>query len=177
MTRGCASDNDAAKEHCDSLGTTGCRYCDAATANGCNSMAAMIASSLSCIQCTAAEECKWGQPAAKATACTALIPFTSTEQCYTSSVGDVVVRGCSLEATPEQCTTPTSCTYCAGAGCNGQNVVTQSCLNCKTNEEGQNDCREAGSTQYSAVCKANELLEYADRGCYTRNDGTVLALL
>lgn len=174
MTRGCVSDTDVAKQTCDSLGTTGCRLCDASVDSGCNAMAAMVAPSLACIQCTGSgtdAECGWGFPATKATPCTAMIPFTSTEQCYTSKVGDAVVRGCSLEAT--QCS-GTSCSYCAGAGCNGDNVVTQSCIKCRTDMVDEEYCREVVSSEHSGVCKANDLLEYADRGCYTRNDGKYL---
>lgn len=166
MTRGCASDKTPAKSTCDELGSD-CFLCDA---NGCNRISAMVPATLSCIQCSNTAECQWGYAPTKATACTTEVGFSAVESCYSLALSDgTVSRGCTLEA-GTQCANG-ACEECAAAGCNGRNEVTQSCLSCKSDVVGQEDCREENPTAFSRQCQADSYIEYADRGCFTRNDG------
>lgn len=166
MIRGCASDITPAKSTCDELGSA-CLVCDTI---GCNRIAALVPATLSCIQCSGTAECQWGYAPTRATACTSEVGFSAVESCYSLTLSDgTVSRGCTLEA-DTQCANG-ACQECIGAGCNGRNVVTQSCLSCKSDVVGQEDCGEENLTGYSSQCQAASYIEYADRGCFTRNDG------
>lgn len=139
--------------------------------SGCNRQSATVPAALSCIQCSGTEECQWGLVPTKATACTAEVGFTATESCYSlTTPGGIVSRGCTLEA-DTQCANG-NCLQCSEAGCNGQNEVTQSCLSCKSDVAGQANCVEENQTVFTSQCQTvSNIIEYADRGCFTRNDG------
>lgn len=165
MNRGCLSDNATAI-----CGETGalCTFCTGS--DGCNGEAQYRPSLLSCIQCAGTEECQWGFGAARATPCEQMVGYGKSQSCYTSiTASQVVSRGCRIVLDQDVCSGD-QCTHCTGAGCNGQNVVSQRCQSCRSDVNGQEICREEDVIGFEQQCgTTNEVIEYANRGCYIKN--------
>lgn len=169
MTRGCYSDSTNEKSTCITLGSN-CVRC-APEATGCNSQAALNTAQLSCVHCTGNEECAWGYTGANATRCTQDVPFYQHESCFTYSHSNrQVTRGCTAEYSALCISNDGNCIQCAANGCNVQNIDTQFCKRCKSDVEGQESCEEEKPLEFTEQCTSS-ILEYKDRGCYTRNIG------
>lgn len=166
MNRGCLSDSDASR--CNDSGNR-CSVCD--DSNGCNSQAQYRPSSLSCIQCSGTEECKWGFQASSATLCSSLVGYGLNQTCYTLESSSLVRRGCQVEQDSELCT-DSNCKFCSGEGCNRNNVIVQTCQVCDSDVDGEELCSETDIIGFENTCSStDDVIEYGNRGCFTQNQG------
>lgn len=165
MNRGCLSDDNATR--CNEVDSR-CSFC---SGFACNGLAQYRPSSLSCIQCSGTEECKWGFQASSASPCASLIGYGFNQTCYTVEAATLVRRGCQVELDVETCTSD-DCRLCSEEGCNRNNVVVQTCQQCESNVDGQSVCSETDVIGFEQTCSAsNEIVEYHNRGCFTKNIG------
>lgn len=167
MNRGCLSDVDASK--CTDVGKR-CSFCR--DSDGCNSQAQYRPSSLSCIQCAGtSSECRWGFQGTEATNCAGLVGYGLNQSCYTLETATHVERGCQINLDSEICVGD-GCRYCSDEACNRYNVARQTCQVCASDVEGEELCNETDIIGFEKTCSsADEIVEYANRGCFTRNQG------
>lgn len=167
MHRGCASDKTDDRTACGAINQR-CVFCNGST---CNTPPAITQSSLSCIQCSHTDiGCAWGHASNDALNCSPLVVFPNVETCYTlPHENNTVTRGCSLDS-PSLCIEgDQSCRTCTGVGCNIQNVITQSCKVCRSDQSGQERCGAEGFDGFEVECGA--VVKYENRGCYSKREG------
>lgn len=164
IQRGCLSDQKEFSERCQ-IDTEKCMTCQ--TSN-CNFESVMKPPELSCIFCDSfyGSECSWGWTESTARQCSKERLFYEGETCYTVILSeDQVIRGCTLDG--NVCRVFDNCDYCETDGCNGANLIQQSCYECFTDDDEL--CNLYPSRVNNVTCTG--LIEYERRGCYTWVDG------
>lgn len=155
--RGCMS--DASAEMCLN-DTDKCRSCQT---SGCNSESVMKAPELSCITCDSMNdvECNWGWMASLAGKCKKEIFFHEEESCYTLSVSDQTIRGCTLDG--NVCRVSSRCELCQDDGCNRVNTAQDFCYECSSLVD--ENCGPKPFHSKNVTCLG--VIEYEHRGCFT----------
>lgn len=163
MHRGCASDKTDDRNTCTDVNER-CVFCNGST---CNRSPAVTQSSLSCIKCSTNVECAWGHGRDEAINCSPTVVFPNTESCFTYSGNSIVTRGCTLD-NPQVCIEGNqNCRLCSGVGCNIENVITQSCKVCRSDQTEQ--CGSEAFAGFEEQC--GSVVKYEDRGCYSKREG------
>ncbi|KAJ6648787.1 hypothetical protein Bhyg_04018 [Pseudolycoriella hygida] len=168
MRRGCESDITEDRSACNDANER-CVLCNG---SNCNTAPAITQSSLSCIKCSNSNQgCAWGHASTDAISCSPSVVFPNVESCFTYEHGNrTVTRGCSLDD-PLCADDAAGCRSCSGNGCNIQNVITQSCKVCRSDQQAQ--CGSEAFTGLEELCGA--IVTYEKRGCYSkREDGVII---
>lgn len=168
MRRGCASDRTDDRNTCN----TSSQQCVLCSGSSCNTPPAIAQSYLSCIQCSNADvKCGWGHSADEAISCSSDVVFPNEESCYTlAHNNNSVTRGCTLDNALLCNEGDQSCQTCTGIGCNIQNVITQSCKVCRSDQSGQEQCGSESFNGFEEQC--GSVVKYESRGCYSKREGS-----
>lgn len=172
MHRGCESDKTDDRSTCSEVN----QRCVLCNGSACNSSPATTQSSLSCIQCSNTDAaCAWGHTSNNSANCAPIVVFPNVESCYTfTHDSSTVTRGCTLDNQLLCTAGDQRCNTCTGVGCNVQNIVTQSCKVCRSDQSGQDRCGEEGFEGFEQQC--GTIVTYEKRGCYTKKEGMAFSV-
>ncbi|XP_055549336.1 uncharacterized protein LOC129732462 isoform X2 [Wyeomyia smithii] len=118
-----------------------------------------LVTNYTCINCEESsdnERCAWGYQSEMAERCS-----SDDVDCFTCSVDDLIIRGCSTDENLHKCSNG-SIHICSESGCNNESQKKQYCAICDDICDGR---KQSFSTQQ---CSGN--IEFGDRGCYVLKD-------
>lgn len=138
--------------------------------NACNNQAAVAKPTLSCVKCADTERCAWGYNTTIAEDCMATVLFPQTESCFTAVQNDnkTVSRGCTLDEQHHKCANSMDCKKCSTPGCNHDNVIQQSCYQCRSFLDASCYGRDNGVPSVFVDLCADSAYPPEDKGCYTK---------
>ncbi|XP_055375807.1 uncharacterized protein LOC129608355 [Condylostylus longicornis] len=171
IIRGCKSDFSLF-EICKNQ-TDKCVQCNS---EGCNYHKIFEKPKLSCFTCDSTQApkgaCAWKQKNDTLTKCNQNVYFYNQETCFTHiKENGETIRGCSLDFNvPNLCSTKNNengCQICHTEGCNYINTINQSCVQCKSNITGMENCKKKAEGLKPTICK-NPNQYFEKRGCFTK---------
>lgn len=159
--RGCMTDLTNATEVENCLNKN--EKCKTCQTSNCNAESVMKPANLSCITCdtTMGEDCNWGWSMSSAGKCMKERFFYENESCYTLTVSDQTIRGCTLDG--NVCRVSPRCALCQDESCNRANTAVQTCYECNTDDDP--DCAAKPYHTKNVTCPG--VIQYDYRGCFT----------
>lgn len=176
VVRGCTTDVTDGMDLCRAQGDR----CVKCSGDNCNFDSDTVFSFMTCITCNSSldEACAWGiEPnPTNSVRCVDRLPLGTFETCYvhTDRITNRIDRGC--RSSTEVACPSDQCAECTGFDCNNQNVVIQSCVQCRSSIFEESTCSEGEySNQIPATPCTASLQPFETRGCYiTTHNGNLL---